>query len=684
MAYAEGTRDREDAIDTIIAEAIGEGEEGMRAVAHVMRNRLNQNFRGADTLGDVVRDRKQFTGYSNPGFGVKTAQKNAATRSVAARVLDRVFSGTDPDPTGGANHYLNPKQATSSWQNSPQMKRTTTIGRHQFYTDGRSTPDVPTPQARPRETLVADMPSPPQTPQWFNDRFRDQMPTAVADTPTPTPNYRPVQTEAITGTAHSNRGQEQRFAPMPSAPSSIPTVSNPFDLLPDGAWDIPTADYGPAAPKQDRQPVMGRDRLPPNPRFPAQTTVNGLDEYIETVRREQERLQAGVNNPAYRDSSNLAAIWTSPPPANLPSSTAVADSPSLRAPALPPLPSGSDAGPDRISTRERWGLQPASTSDITPLSDYDYGRPTPAGFQRSMSAASQSLVPRSTPIPTVNRPAGSIPTVKAPPPPAYGQPGATPAGGYDIMDIWGEPVTPTLANGMVPPLPQARPQLPQQLVQQLPQLIQQIPQVPVPRARPQQQAAPRPAPPPPSPSMQALAAAGASNISRGTQMDTGTSSGGSQYGYATGSDNSGRQVTAYTDETGRTHTMTMDGDRITYNGGSGGTRSDGSSRDSGTVLCTYFMEKGWLSYRLWKADTDFSATLPRSVRRQYWRWAVPAVRRLREGDERLERLLWPIVKAWAHYAGWRMGVVKRFPVSGWLIHRGRGLLARLMRRIVTA
>jgi hypothetical protein len=106
------------------------------------------------------------------------------------------------------------------------------------------------------------------------------------------------------------------------------------------------------------------------------------------------------------------------------------------------------------------------------------------------------------------------------------------------------------------------------------------------------------------------------------------------------------------------------GQTVTYQNNPDGTTS---SMGAGTVLCTYFMEKGWLSTELWKADTAFAKTLPRRVRVAYWRWAIPAVKRLRAGDKRLERLLWPVVRAWAWYAGWRMGL-RRFSLSGFVVH----------------
>jgi hypothetical protein len=94
-----------------------------------------------------------------------------------------------------------------------------------------------------------------------------------------------------------------------------------------------------------------------------------------------------------------------------------------------------------------------------------------------------------------------------------------------------------------------------------------------------------------------------------------------------------------------------------------------------TVLCTYYMRKGWLSRHLWLADGRFARTLPMRVRRGYWRWAIPTVRRLERGAPVLELMLWPVVRAWAGYAAFKMGKTSQRPLSGALVHWGLGSLS---------
>ncbi|MFC3074929.1 PLxRFG domain-containing protein [Shinella pollutisoli] len=124
-------RDYSDLVDTVIAEAVGEGDEGMAAVASVIRNRASVRGKSA---GEIVREPRQFTGYENPGADVRKAQQDPATRARAAAIVDGVFGGTVPDPTGGADHY-HASSVSPDW--SQAMPETGRIGRHIFYASGK-------------------------------------------------------------------------------------------------------------------------------------------------------------------------------------------------------------------------------------------------------------------------------------------------------------------------------------------------------------------------------------------------------------------------------------------------------------------------------------------------------------------------------------------------------------------
>lgn len=119
--------DRSDIVNTIIAEAAGEGPEGMAAVASVIRNRAQ--VRGKSPA-EVVREPDQFTGYSAPGPDAKKAMEDPELRKQAESILDQVLAGALPDATGGADHY-HATSVTPYW--SKEMPKTADIGQHRFY-----------------------------------------------------------------------------------------------------------------------------------------------------------------------------------------------------------------------------------------------------------------------------------------------------------------------------------------------------------------------------------------------------------------------------------------------------------------------------------------------------------------------------------------------------------------------
>jgi len=120
-------RDWNDTVNTVIAEAAGEGDEGMAGVAHVIQNR--SKIRG-QSIGDVVRDPDQFTGYSKPGPKAQEAMRDPQMRARAENIVRSVMAGQGEDPTGGADHY-HADYVSPYWAKS--MAETKRIGNHLYY-----------------------------------------------------------------------------------------------------------------------------------------------------------------------------------------------------------------------------------------------------------------------------------------------------------------------------------------------------------------------------------------------------------------------------------------------------------------------------------------------------------------------------------------------------------------------
>lgn len=124
---------------TAWGEARSEGEDGMRAVAHVIVNRVGARF--GETVEDVVRSPWQFSVWNrgdpnrplvmNPDR-YATSGVNLETWEIAQRVAREVLSGQSVDPTNGALFYHT--TAIRPWW-SRYGEGAHTIGAHIFYRD---------------------------------------------------------------------------------------------------------------------------------------------------------------------------------------------------------------------------------------------------------------------------------------------------------------------------------------------------------------------------------------------------------------------------------------------------------------------------------------------------------------------------------------------------------------------
>jgi spore germination cell wall hydrolase CwlJ-like protein len=109
----------------IYYEARGEGEAGMRAVAHVTLNRVRSPL-FKNTICGVVHQPYQFS-----WVRMEKSNPRGSTWEMSQRIAEEVYLGQDPgDNTGGAT-YFHSKSVRPSW--TRRLTYTVTIGRHVFY-----------------------------------------------------------------------------------------------------------------------------------------------------------------------------------------------------------------------------------------------------------------------------------------------------------------------------------------------------------------------------------------------------------------------------------------------------------------------------------------------------------------------------------------------------------------------
>ncbi|PZO49289.1 MAG: hypothetical protein DCF16_14905 [Alphaproteobacteria bacterium] len=127
---------------TVWGEARSEGEHGMRAVAHVMVNRIGPRF--GETLSTVILSPSQFSVWNRRDPNRRlvmnlvahpepyTSGENAAAWEAAQRIAREVLSGQSVDPTNGALFY-HTRAVRPRW--APHGVGRQTIGAHIFYAD---------------------------------------------------------------------------------------------------------------------------------------------------------------------------------------------------------------------------------------------------------------------------------------------------------------------------------------------------------------------------------------------------------------------------------------------------------------------------------------------------------------------------------------------------------------------
>ena len=135
--------DRDALIRTMLAEARGEGLDGMRAVGFNIRNRADSNFgKYGSSIRDQVLAPKQYSSWNSSGSANRAGQNalkidpNSQLYKQAETAADDVLGRMSPDITRGATNYRNPNyasKASDAWAN--KLVDQTRIGNHVFGRD---------------------------------------------------------------------------------------------------------------------------------------------------------------------------------------------------------------------------------------------------------------------------------------------------------------------------------------------------------------------------------------------------------------------------------------------------------------------------------------------------------------------------------------------------------------------
>lgn len=336
--------------------------------------------------------------------------------------------------------------------------------------------------------------------------------------------------------------------------------------------------------------------------------------------------------------------------------------------------SGNDA--DR-STTFGSGLSPTTRYDTSGYDEVygDWSQPAPSSYQYDTSGYDEFYGDWSQPAPaattTVKVPTSTTTLVPVTetimvPNPAY--PGAAYAGGnlpldaYDDFYVGVGGTTMDAPKGTVlPPLPDVPEFIPKEVTKMVPRVVTSYTEETRPVGR--GITPPRPALPPMNERILANAAGvpisaikqaafGPQSLSRALSAPA---SGGPNYDYVnTPSPISGTRLT-YVDQNGNVH-WSDSNTNLHSSGAVPPTSTSATSGSSGKVMCTHYRDLGWLPREIWAGEMRFALDcLSDETRAGYRLWATPLVSRMKAGDDRLQRLWWPVVKAWANEAAHRAG-----------------------------
>jgi spore germination cell wall hydrolase CwlJ-like protein len=232
----------------MLAEARGEGLDGMRAVGFNIRNRADSNFgKYGSSIRDQVLAPKQYSSWNHHGSANQAGRNalkidpNSPLYKQAETAADDVMGRVSPDITHGATNYRNPahsSRASDAWAN--KLVDQQRIGNHVFGRD----PNVKiaqdtNPNAIGDKTMMAGLTRDAGTPTSSQTLMASLSPapaqqapqttaSMLADATVPTPPQRP----------HFMRGD----APMPPERPNMPDMQlasqPPMDQAPPVQSDL--------------------------------------------------------------------------------------------------------------------------------------------------------------------------------------------------------------------------------------------------------------------------------------------------------------------------------------------------------------------------------------------------------------------------------------------------------------
>jgi len=174
---------------TMLAEGGDQGDNGLAAIAHVIRNRAlgNDPDFPRDVTG-VIHQRNAFTAWSNPRGrnNPNDFRSNDPNLQHARDIAGQVFSGQTPDPTNGATYYADVPLARKLYGKTPSFSKypqTAQIGAHSFYSPNPPAPDLASEWSQPKSATPQSA-SPDLASEWarpasatFAERFAGEQPT---------------------------------------------------------------------------------------------------------------------------------------------------------------------------------------------------------------------------------------------------------------------------------------------------------------------------------------------------------------------------------------------------------------------------------------------------------------------------------------------------------------------------